>query len=168
MISSNISQFPLQPPDTLLDSIMDITLSKKGKIGDIYFLLVKEYMTSLNPLKDRWEKDLSIEITESVWSKMMKGIHSSSPCMRHKVMQFKIFHRRHWIKVKVSHINSNIDTTCDRCKQSQATLMHMFWDCPTLFYFWQSIFDVLSNSIDKQLELSSPLAVFGLVTQNLF
>ena len=29
------------------------------------------------------------------------------------------------------------------------------------------MFDMLSNSIDKQLELSAPLAVFGVVTQNL-
>ena len=53
---------------------------------------------------------------------------------------------------------------CDRCKLHQATLIHMFWDCPKLLDYWK--FDMLSRTTDEHLEPSAFLALFGVVTQN--
>lgn len=164
-ISSDITQFPSQPPDTLLASINNVPSSRR-KIGSICSLLMRESMTNLNSLKNEWEKDLGIDISESIWSKMVQGIHKSSICMKHAVMQFKIFHRLHWTKVKLSQFTPNIDPMCDRCRQAQATLIHMFWECPKISTFWKLIFDLLSKITDKSLGPSTPLAVLGVVTQN--
>lgn len=116
-ISSNITQFTSQPPDTL--PINDITSSRKGKIGDIYSLL-KRKIWSLNSLKGEWEGDLGIDISESILVKDDGGIYSFSICMKHAVMQFKIFHQLNWANVKPSQFTSNIDPMCDHCKQNQA------------------------------------------------
>ncbi len=66
-------------------------------------------------------------------------MHSSSVCAKHGWIQYKILHRTHWTKVKLSQIYSDVDPFCDLCRQAPATLAHMFWFCPTLYGYWSEI-----------------------------
>ena len=86
----------------------------------------------------------------------------SSICLRHIVVQFKIVHHLHLTKDRLSKINMGIDPTCDWCRQAPATLLHMFWLCPKLHTFWQSIFDAFSGICGKTVH-PSPLisSLFG-------
>lgn len=87
----------------------------------------------LERLKGEWESDLDKLISEDNLQKVIKNIFSSSICLRHAVVQFKIVHRLHSSKARIAKINPNIDSTCDRCTQAPATLLHMFWTSSTHF-----------------------------------
>jgi len=75
--------------------------------------------------------------------------------------QFKIVHRLHWSKDRLSRIKTGIDPTCDRCRQAPATLLHMFWSCPTLCGFWHSIFEAFSGICGTAVHPSPLISLFG-------
>lgn len=122
-------------------------------------------LTPLDILKNKWETDLDEPISEEMWHKIIQRIFSSSICLRHAVIQFKIVHRLHWSKVRLSKI-TDIDPTCDRCRQDPATLLHMFWTCPRLYMFWLNIFETFSGILGKVVEPSPLIALFGVAPED--
>ena len=86
---------------------------------------------------------------------------------RHVVVQFKVVHRLHWSKVRLSKFRPELDPICDRCRQAPASLLHMFWTCPSLYNFWKLIFDAFSETIGVPVEPSPFLALFGVTPQNM-
>lgn len=69
-------------------------------------------------------------VSEAVWQSAIKQIHSTSICVRHGLLQFKIIHRLHYSRSKLARIFPEIDPTCSRCHREEATLGHIFWTCP--------------------------------------
>lgn len=84
------------------------------------------------------------------------------------VVQFKVVHRLHWSKVRLSKIKDGFDPTCcDRCQQEPASLTHMFWTCPKLSDFWYSIFNTKSEICGVLLVTMCPfVAIFGVIPKN--
>ena len=160
-IICNLDCFPSAPSPTLLDNIFKIKLNTKGLISIIYNLLNKHKMSTLLSVKDKWERDLCIQISEEIWKKIIDRIFSSSICLRHVVIQFKVVHRLHWSKTRLSQIKQSFDPTCDRCKQEPASLLHMFWTCSKLQNYWKNIFDVLAKACGVILKPCAFIAIFG-------
>lgn len=71
-------------------------------------------------------------------------------------------------KSDLSKIRTDLDPpTCDQCKQAPATLFHMFWTCPRLYNFWQSIFENISKILEGLVDPSPFIAMFaGVATQD--
>ena len=161
-VKSQFAGFPLSPSTSLLDTIFSQGTVLKRIIGRIYELLNLHNSASLDNLKTKWEEDLGEQIPEESWQKIIQRIHSSSICQRHAVIQFKVVHRLHWCKTRLSKFRPDIDPLCDRCKQAPADLIHMFWTCPTLLDFWKSVFDTMSKVIQQPLDHSPYIALFGI------
>jgi len=164
-VTSHSDCFPSCPPTSLLDSILRIGTKSKQIIGRIYSLLNLHNLATLDHLKNKWEEDLNEQIPDAIWQKIIRRIYSSSICQRHVVVQFKIVHRLHWSKVRLSRIRPELDPTCDRCRQDPANLLHMFWTCPRLYNYWQSIFNTFSKIIEKPIDPSPFIALFGVTPQ---
>ena len=126
-IASHSSCFPLYPCVSVLDSIFKLGKNLKQIVGKIYGLPNLFNLSILDYLKHKWKEDLNEQIPDIVWQKVIRRIHMSSICQRHTVEQFKIVHRLHWSKVRLSKIRPELNPTCDRCKQAHATLLHTFW-----------------------------------------
>lgn len=165
-VSTSFTHFPSQPPNTLLNSILKLNSGSKGNIGNIYSLLNTYNLEPLTSLKTQWEGDLGCELPEETWERALDRIHSSSICLRHTVIQFKVMHCLHWSKVRLAKFAPSIDPICDRCRQAPATLSHMFWFCSKLDNFWQSIFKTFSDVLQVPIELSAITAIFGITPQD--
>ena len=61
---------------------------------------------------------------------------------------------------------TDIDPTCDRCRQDPATLLHMFWTCPRLYMFWLDIFETFSWILGKVVEPSPLIALFSVAPED--
>jgi exonuclease III len=164
--ASSVSHFPSLPPESLLDTVLKVNSYSKGAIGKIYSVMNTHNMGPLAHVKRLWEEELSIRISEDVWESIMKKIHSSSICQRHRVIQFKVVHRLHWSKVKLAKFKSDIDPHCDRCEAEPGTLSHMFWLCPKLEVFWKSIFKFISDTLGTVIEPDAMISIFGIVPQH--
>ena len=95
---------------------------------------------TLDHLKAAWERDLGVELTDGTWETALGLVHSSSICARHGLIQCKILHRIHYTNARLARILPDVSDACNRCGQSPADLVHMFWACPRLSEFWTDIF----------------------------
>lgn len=93
-------------------------------------------------------------------------MHSSSPCARHGLVQFKVLHRLHFTNSKLAKIYPNISPVCGRCSQSPATTAHMFWLCPKL-EFWKKIFESYKQIYGIPIDPDPLMGIFGVVTEGI-
>lgn len=101
-ISISITSVPVQPPSSLLNSILKLNSRSNGPIGNIYSLLNTHNLEPLVSLKNQWEGELGCKLSEETWERALDRIHSSSICLRHTIIQFKVLHRLHWSKVRLA------------------------------------------------------------------
>ena len=140
----------------MLDSILDIDPTCSGVISSVYSIIFQMNPPSISIIKSAWEDDLGME----VWDAILSGIHSPSICARHGLLQFKVVHRMHLSKCKLAKIFPDINPICEHCKQTPATLFHMFWLCPSISLYWTSIFRAFSDFTGVNME---PTPLIGLL-----
>ena len=54
------------------------------------------------------------------------------------------------------------DNSCNTCKNSPATLAHMFWLCPKLVNYWSPTFESISKILKRPIAPNPLTAVFGI------
>ena len=94
-----------------LESVLGFKAVVKGTISWIYGVIDAINPQSLNNLRTIWEQDLDLYFAESQWASILGRVHSSSPCARYGLIQFKIVHRLHFTKEKLARIYPNTDPT---------------------------------------------------------
>lgn len=159
-------KFPLLPPKSTTDLILEFNPDSRGIISKIYNIILSLHCPSLSTLKTLWEQDLGLQLTDDIWDSILARVHSSSVCARHGLIQFKILHRLHLSKVKLSRIYPELDPACDRCKLAPASLIHMFWSCPRLAPFWTSVFETLSQFLQVPIDPTPLIAIFCVIPDN--
>lgn len=106
------------------------------------------FVRKLSHIRAGWEEELGFEVSDISWQSAIKRIHSTSICIRHGLLQFKVLHRLSLSRSRLARICPDVDPTCSRCRQAPATLYHIFWACPKLIQFWSLIFDTFSYICD--------------------
>ncbi|CAI5647285.1 unnamed protein product [Oreochromis niloticus] len=161
-IKETFPSFPNEPQKLVSDDLFLMNLLKKGTISKIYNQLLEiDSTTTLDHLRNAWNEELGINITEEQWTKAQELVHSTSVCCRHGLLQFKVLHGLHLSKLRVSRMFPGADSRCDRCGQNPASLSHMFWTCPNIAIYWSKIFKTLSDIFKKQLPPDPVMALFG-------
>uniref|UniRef100_A0A8P4GNT1 Reverse transcriptase zinc-binding domain-containing protein n=1 Tax=Dicentrarchus labrax TaxID=13489 RepID=A0A8P4GNT1_DICLA len=158
--------FPNLAPQTLLDTLLMINPNQKGNISHISSAM--DCITSVFPQQTResWEQDLGLNIEDDQWGNILELVHNSSICARHGLIQCKFIHRIYYTNHRLSKIYPSVADACNRCHQSPADLMHMFWSCPKLTGFWAKIFDTLQMAYDFVADPHPLSALFGIPSNN--
>lgn len=113
----------------------------------------------------QWEEELGITISDTIWQAAIRFVHSSSMCIRHGLLQFKVLHRLHLSASKLARFYPGLDPTCIRCSRDPASLSHMFCLCPKLAPFWTGIFKTFSYMCNTAVDANPLTLLFGVVTQ---
>lgn len=100
-------------------------------------------------------------MSDTFWDAALNMINSTSSCARLGLIQFKVLHRIHYSKARLSRIYPDLSDTCDRCSQAPANLTHMFWSCPSLVEYWRNFFTVISEILGLNVDPSPYIAIFG-------
>ena len=79
----------------------------------------------IGKIKNAWEKELGTEISEEVWTTALTRVNNSTSCARLGLIQFKVVHRLHWCRAKISSFYPNVDSKCVRCLVNVADLTHV-------------------------------------------
>ena len=108
-----------------------------------------------------WEDELGEVLEEDIWESALLRVNNSSTCAKLNILQFKILHHIHYSKARLAKIYPNIDASCDRCQNTPADLTHMFWSCPALATYWSTIFKMLSEALNIDLQPNAAKAIFG-------
>ena len=92
-----------------------------------------------------------------MWDTIFKLINSTSLCAHHSLLQFKVVHRTHISKTKLSRFHPDVDPCC----KEEASLIHIFWTCPSLEKYWREAFQTLSLIVNLDIEPKPLVTLFG-------
>lgn len=162
-VAKHFITYPGLPPACPLEDCLRSGTIVRGQISRTYALLHHIKPESLSNLKKSWESDLNLQISEDLWDLSISRIHSTSICIRHCLIQLKVFHRSYLTKAKLAKIYNTSDDGCPRCGQSPATMNHMFWSCNDLSRFWVAIFKVFSHICNRIIDHNPITAIFGVI-----
>lgn len=167
-VQKNYPDFPNLPVKTLLDTLLMINPNQRGNIS--YIFRAMDSITAIFPqnTKNLWEQDLGLPHGEDQWAKILELVHHSSICARHGLIQCKFIHRIYYTNHRLSKFYPNVADIFNRCNQSPADLMHMFWSCPKLIDFWSKIFDTLHKAYNVGADPHPFTALFGIPHTNAF
>lgn len=70
---------------------------------------------STDRLRTAWEEDLGLSLPEDTWTSILKLVYSTSLCARHSLIQFKVVHRAHITKAKLSSMYPDISPHYIKC-----------------------------------------------------
>lgn len=75
--------------------------------------------------------------------------------------EFKVLHRVHFSKTRLSRMFPGVEDRCDRCHTSPCNLSHMFYSCSNVYHFWQEYFGTMSKILKIKIDICPFIAVFG-------
>lgn len=146
---------------SVIDKCLVQCKESKKSLPIIYDLLQSFTSPCTSSLKEEWEKELRVEISEEIWQRSLKDINKQSINSRHCLIQFKVIHRLHYSKKKLHRIFQNVSPICDKCNLVDADLSHSFIFCSKIQSYWTGIFDVLSEIFRVQLQPDPALLILG-------
>uniref|UniRef100_A0A3B5PRH3 Reverse transcriptase domain-containing protein n=1 Tax=Xiphophorus maculatus TaxID=8083 RepID=A0A3B5PRH3_XIPMA len=159
--------FPSIPPEQPWEQIIAYNPLQKGMISKIYRFILNLRVDSFVKIRNAWDKELGIQLTQDIWDDAIDRIRSSSSCARLSLIQFKVVHRIHFSKSRLSQIYPDVVDICDKCKGSPCNLGHMFFLCPKLYNFWSNYFTIMSSVLKVNLQPCPFVAIFGILNPTL-
>lgn len=141
--------------------------SQKGLTSDIYKLLNSHNMDSQGKhgYMLNWEKALGEEISPEQWQSIWSA--KSSICILYKENTYKVLFS--WYMTP-SHLHAIYPTALDRCwrcLRDRGTLLHVYWQCPSLQPYWRSVWDLLQWLFEMDVPLHSKLYLLRLLPPKL-
>lgn len=97
----------------------------------------------------------------------MRRVHKSSICARHSLIQCRILHRTYYTKARLAKIYDGVTPAFDWCKQSPANVIHTLWHSPSLYDYWTTIFNTLSEVVGEEMKPNALSALFGVAAPSL-
>lgn len=167
-VQKNYPEFPNLPVQTVADNLFLMDPNQRGNISQIFRALDSTTAVFPQQTKNLWEQDLGLTLEEDQWTKILQLVHYSSICARHGLIQCKLIHRIYYTNHRLSKFYPNVADTCNRCNQSPADLIHMFWSCPKLKTFWSAIFGTLHKAYDVGADPHPLPAIFGIIQTKSF
>lgn len=159
-VRENMTHFETQGESSPQIEILNLPITCKQLIGKCVKLLAMEQVVP-NNCKNAWEKEMGNVLPNDIWRTALTRINTCSINSLHRLIQFKVIHRYHYSKVKLSKFYESVSPICDKCNISEGTLLHMFWDCPLIQKFWSDIFSFFSNVYSKVIVLDREFAILG-------
>lgn len=160
-IKKQFPHFPNRPPETLINILLNMDPNQRKGISVICGSMNSVSLDLVNRVKNAWESDLGTDLLDEHWKCILDLVHSSPICARHGLIQCKILHRIHYTNARLSKIFPDVHDSCNRCKQSPANHIHMFWSYPKLINYWSNIFETISLAYGVVISPSALSAIFG-------
>ena len=116
---------------------------------------------STNYIKEKWEKELEIEITEEDWISMWRTHHSSTNSRVWREFAWKN-QSRYFITPKIMSRQIKKQMGCWReCGEVNADHSHIFWKCNKIQKYWEMVKDRLQQILGYEVLFSSKVLYLG-------
>ena len=128
-------------------------LSKK-QVSSVYSILQSERKLSTTYIKQRWEKEVGINLSEEEWLNICKTITTTSCSDLWREFTWKNT-LRFFItpKIRAQQTKTPVRGSCWRkCGQTTAGHFHIFWECPNIAPYWKEVLSNIQLIIGLQFE----------------
>lgn len=154
--------FPSLPSEQQWETMLSFIPHHRGTISKLYDTILSFSNHSNVKLKCAWEEELGMQIHEESWEQAIERVRTSTSCARLGLIQFKVIHRAHFSKSRLSELYPEVENKCDKCHGSPCHLSHMFFLCPKLEGFWTGYFAIMSTVLGVTLQPCPLIAIFGI------
>ena len=136
-----------------------ILKDKKGVRGLIQALNIKEKNSVF--FNRKWCRDLDSEIDTQTWKKTyilcFKLINDNYLIW----LQYRILTRILGTNYLLSKMKIVDNSSCTLCKQSDETLLHLFWNCQYAQLLWDAIKDWIFTKLHLTINFSAQMTILG-------
>lgn len=133
-----------------------IKVAPKSVVSFLY----ARFLSYLSPKPSTlaWDRAMALRRREIDWNTSWDNICSSSHNPNHQFIHMKIYHRV-YLTPRIRHLIGHAPHPfCTLCSQNTlGTFMHIMWDCPKIYDFWNKVLQALSDLIDIQLPMDPAL-----------
>lgn len=145
-----------------LNGVLDVMTraysgTKLKAISVLYRSLRDSEAASTLYIKEKWEKELNININLEEWHDMCETQHTTTNSRTWREFGWKNL-TRYFITPKLKSKQTGFQHTCWRlCREREANHAHIFWECHKLNMFWESehniMKDILGYVIPKECKV---------------
>lgn len=121
----------------------------------------KSSFTKSTPLH-RWESDLGQSYTVDKWEKACKSTYKATCCSTLWELAVKLTNRWYLTPDKTANYTRNLDNSCWKQCGQKGDILHIFWNCPKLTNYWNSLFRLLSDITQITIPMRPSLALLSL------
>jgi len=153
---------PAEPP-AIIHIFMDAYNSGniKGLISKLYHSITSLKRDSTDYVKQRWEKELNIVITEDMWLNAWETQSSSTNSWTWRDFCWKSL-IRFFITPKQKSKQTGTQLACWReCGEVFADHAHIFWSCPSIQSFWRKVAKIISKVLCFNMKVSFTTLYLG-------
>lgn len=154
-------------PFKLEERLMSFTEeTKKGVISKMYEAIQHESNDNSMDVKERWELETNIIITDEQWEETFKAGHklTNSPSWWEFDWKVKM---RFFNTPSVTSKYSNTSDLCWRGCGSVGDFTHIFWDCPKLLDCWKNVQKETKQISGMNVALDPELYILGILPDNM-
>lgn len=141
------------------------TPKHKG-ISLFYNIMHHKLQFTKKPPHIHWEHDLGQTYTEHQWQKALQPIYKSTKCTTLWETTQKLHLRWYLTPSRLTKFNPSTCDQCWRCCSAKGDLLHIFWTCPRLRKYCNTIFQILSDVLHQDLHPTPDLAVLNLTIES--
>lgn len=120
-------------------------------VSCLYKAIRGDMQQPLERLRSQWEEDLGKQIPEGEWDKILERTPKAFRNARFKLINYYVLHRAYLTPARIRQHFGAETAVCPRCREREAHILHMFWNCPVLQAFWEEIRWVVGDLIKKEL-----------------
>lgn len=101
-----------------------------------------------------WETELGTNFSEQDWLKSFTLTHKLPVACFAQEKNYKILTRWYRYPTLLRRMYPSTSDSCWRCNAAPGTMLHIWWDCPTLLTFWESIFSLYNKLTGSEVPAS--------------
>lgn len=165
-ILSRLNHSVQQPQFSILESFSMQNCFGKGRVAQIYKILVNNNKDNSERRRQDWIQDLNEEISQEEWGTICSEAQSQTINTRLRLIQYKWIMRLYTTPVKLNRFNPQIPDLCFKCSEYQGTLFHCLWECDEIQKFWRRVIHYISQITSTLIPLNPKLCVLGVYPVN--
>uniref|UniRef100_A0A671TVT9 Reverse transcriptase domain-containing protein n=1 Tax=Sparus aurata TaxID=8175 RepID=A0A671TVT9_SPAAU len=137
----------------------------RGIISGLYKGLINKKAHSSLYIKEKWEVEGGIDLTEEEWVTIWEYQWKCSSSQSWKEFGWKSLIRYFITPYQNSHYKGNSLACWRNFGSTNANHYHVFWDCGVIKTYWKGIHNAIKVIFGSQLPLESKVFFFGLVPE---
>lgn len=123
-------------------------------ISHTYTLLFSDQTPKTHWSNQKWEQELSINLTDLEWENIYTQVHKGTMNVQVQENAFKILSRWYRTPLKLHLINPAVSQICWRCKKETGLLLHIWWNYVKIQPFWKEIHRLINYTTTYSLEFA--------------
>lgn len=139
---------------TPFEGYLLLTSQATHVLSSIYDFMQNPPEPSSLPFVRAWEAELGVTFSEQEWLKSFILQHKLPVACFSQEKNYKILTRWYRYPTLLRRMYPSTSDCCWRCNAAPGTMLHIWWDCPPLLAFWNSIYALYNNLTGSNISVS--------------